>query len=201
MENPARTAEHLERIKNRDTSLRSVCGALLSSGRAFVWEVGCGHGHFLAAYAAAHPDRLCVGIDLSAERIGRAERKRSRAGLANLHFIQAEAGAFLEALPESARITEIYVLFPDPWPKRRHHKNRLMQETFMKAVAARAGEGARLYFRTDDESYFTYTEGVVKGLPSWRLAAEAWPFEFPTVFQERAPSHRSLVAVRTFASP
>lgn len=201
METPARTAEHLARVKQRETSLRSVCATLLKPGSPVVWEVGCGHGHFLAAYAAAHPDRLCVGIDLSAERIGRAERKRTRGRLANLHFIQAEAGAFLKALPDHVRFSEVFVLFPDPWPKRRHHKNRLMQGAFLEAVAARAGEGTRLFFRTDDESYFDYAEYVIRSMPHWTLSGEGWPFEVSTVFQERAASHRSLVALRTKAIP
>jgi tRNA (guanine-N7-)-methyltransferase len=197
MENPARTAEHFKRITNRDTTLRAVLAALLPSPVSLVWEAGCGHGHFLAAYAAAHPERLCIGIDLSAERIARAERKRARANLANLHFLQAEAGAFLKALPVHARFQEVYLLFPDPWPKRRHHKNRLMQPGFLEAVAARAGQGTRLYFRTDDESYSAYAEYVIRSLSAWKLVDGPWPFEVSTVFQERASSHRSLVAERT----
>jgi tRNA (guanine-N7-)-methyltransferase len=196
VENPGRTAEHLARIRQRDTDLRAACAALLPPAASFVWEVGCGHGHFLTAYAAAHPDRLCIGIDLATDRIGRAERKRVRSRLPNLHFLQAEAGAFLAALPGHARLSEIYVLFPDPWPKRRHHKNRLMQSAFLKAVASRAGEEARLYFRTDDESYFSTAERLIKHDADWKPVAEPWHFEVSTVFQARASSHRSLVAVR-----
>jgi tRNA (guanine-N7-)-methyltransferase len=159
--------------------------------------VGCGHGHFLAAYAAAHRDRCCIGVDIASDRIARAERKRSRARLANLHFLQAEAGAFLAALPGHAILSEIFVLFPDPWPKRRHRKHRVLQPGFLAAVAARAGQGARLYFRTDDEAYFSSVDEVIKSLPEWRLTREPWPFEVATVFQSRAPSHSSLTAVRT----
>jgi len=197
VENPVRAAEHLARITQWDTSLRAACAALFPAPAAFSWEVGSGHGHFLTAYAAANPGRLCVGVDLAADRIARAERKRKRAGLANLHFLQAEAGAFLKALPAHASLLEVYVLFPDPWPKRRHHKNRLMQTGFLEAVAARAGQGARLFFRTDDESYFVYVESVIRSLSTWKLSGEPWPFEVSTVFQERASSHRSLTAVRT----
>jgi tRNA (guanine-N7-)-methyltransferase len=196
VENSVRTAGHLARIRQRDTDLRAACAALLPPAASFVWEAGCGHGHFLTAYAGAHPDRICIGIDLTADRIARAERKRVRSGLPNLHFLQAEAGAFLAALPDQARLSEIYVLFPDPWPKRRHHKNRLMQPDFLEAMASRAGEGARLYFRTDDESYFSYTKDVIKEIPSWRAVNEPWQFEVSTVFQARASSHHSLVAVR-----
>jgi tRNA (guanine-N7-)-methyltransferase len=93
--------------------------ARLLPDRAFVWELGCGHGHFLTAYAAAHPDQLCLGVDLSGERVARAQRKQHRAQLENLYFLRADARLFLEALPPTAKCSAIYVLFPDPWPKLR----------------------------------------------------------------------------------
>ena len=98
MENPVRMAEHIARINQRRSDLRDKIAAILPRGTTFVCEIGCGHGHFLAAYAAAHPDRVCIGIDISGERIGRAVRKRDRAKLSNLHFIQAESGVFLDVL-------------------------------------------------------------------------------------------------------
>lgn len=197
MDNPARTAEHRERLAQRRETLQAAFERILPPGRtAFVWEAGCGHGHFLTAYAQAHPERICVGVDLVWERIARANRKRDRAQLANLHFLQAEARMFLEELPDRATLSAVYVLFSDPWPKQRHHKHRLLQPDFLTAVAARAEEGARLYFRTDYEPYFLEAEATVRAHEAWRLSDEAWPFETITVFQQRASSHRSLIAIR-----
>jgi tRNA (guanine-N7-)-methyltransferase len=196
VDNPARTAEHLARLAQRRAVLRETLTGILAGEREFVWEVGCGHGHFLTAYAQAHPGKLFLGIDVIRERIGRANRKRDRAGLANLHFILAEAQLFLEVLPPNAELLAIFVLFPDPWPKHRHHKHRLMQQGFLDAAAARAGQGTRLYFRTDHEPYFLDAEATIRAHTAWQLVREDWPFEAVTVFQERAPSHRSLVAVR-----
>lgn len=197
VDNPHRTAEHLDRMAQRRAALsEALAGIFFGQARPFVWEVGCGHGHFLTAYAGAHPTELCLGIDLVRERIDRAERKRNRAKLANLHFIRAEAHMFLEALPAQARLAAIFILFPDPWPKQRHHKHRLMQPRFFDAVAGRAGQGVRLCFRTDHEPYFRETEGALGTHPSWQLMDESWPFETETVFQQRASSHRSLIASR-----
>jgi tRNA (guanine-N7-)-methyltransferase len=93
---------------------------------------------------------------------------------------------------------EIWILFPDPWPKKRHHKNRLLQPEFLEAVAARTRPGAALYFRTDHTAYFEEVAAFLPGLATWRVAPDApWPLETETVFQARAPSYRSLVAVRT----
>lgn len=194
MENPTRTAEHLARMTMRLSNLQKEIVSILPPAANFVCELGCGHGHFLAAYAAAHPDQLCVGLDISRERIERALRKRDRARLAKLYFIHAEAGAFLGALPVGATLTDLYILFPDPWPKRRHHKNRLLQPEFLQAAARRAGQGAGLFFRTDYEPYFREVEALIARDPDWKISAEPWPFEQVTVFQSRAAQHFSLIA-------
>jgi tRNA (guanine-N7-)-methyltransferase len=194
MENPIRTAEHLARMVKRTSDLQKEIAAIIPPSGSFVCELGCGHGHFLAAFAAAHPDRLCVGLDISRERIARGIRKRDRAKLINLHFIHAEARAFLEALPPAAKISDFYILFPDPWPKRRHHKNRLLQPEFLQAAARRAGKGARLFFRTDYEPYFREVESLLSQDHDWEITAGPWPFEQVTVFQSRAARHHSLVA-------
>lgn len=196
MENAARTADHLARLSQRGDDLRVKLAELLPGSAPFVWEVGSGHGHFLTAFAQAHPEELFIGIDVILERIERANRKRNRARLDRLHFVRAEARLFLESLPVAATFKAIYVLFPDPWPKRRHHKHRLMQPDFLSLVAGRAGEGARLYFRTDHEPYFQDVEAAVRQHAQWKIVEESWPFEMRTVFQERAESYRSLVAVR-----
>jgi|ERR1035437_1481648 tRNA (guanine-N7-)-methyltransferase len=201
MDNPLRTAEHLACITKRRSDLQEEITGILPPAAKFVCEIGCGHGHFLAAYAAAHPERLCVGLDISAERIGRAIRKRDRAKLANLHFIHAEARDFLDALPAKTTLSDLYILFPDPWPKRRHHKNRLMQPDFLHTVAQRAGQGARLYFRTDYEPYFREAESLLDRHPDWKIAGGAWPFEQVTVFQSRAAHHYSLIARPRAAGP
>jgi tRNA (guanine-N7-)-methyltransferase len=177
--------------------LAEKCSTLLAAQPAFVWEIGCGHGHFLTGYAAQHGDRLCIGIDIVLERIERADRKRERARLSNLHFIRADASDFLAALPAHAIATEIYILFPDPWPKRRHWKNRLMDSAFLTAAAQRTGQGTRLHFRTDHEPYYLEVVTLIQAHPNWQARPnDPWPFELPTVFQKRASRYHSLVAVR-----
>ena len=188
----------LEEVVRRRRALRVELAQYLGAPRKITWEVGCGHGHFLVAHATTHPDRFFIGVDISSERIVRARRKSERAHLANCVFIQCEAQEFLRALPTTATLEEIWVLFPDPWPKKRHHKNRLMQSTFLETVAGRAGQGARLFYRTDHTEYFTATVGQFGDSQTWAVDPGAiWPPELATVFQARASSYQSLVAVRT----
>jgi tRNA (guanine-N7-)-methyltransferase len=194
----ALTPEFAERLATRLAALRVELEMLLPQPREVVLELGCGHGHFLARYATEFPAKFCVGVDFSSDRIARAQRKARRAGLPNCHFIRAEAREFLSVLPEGVTFGEIWVLFPDPWPKKRHHKNRLLQAGFLAALAPRAGEGTRLYFRTDHAGYFHTVDALLPDLPAWRLdPAARWPLEPETVFQARAPAYESLVAVRT----
>jgi tRNA (guanine-N7-)-methyltransferase len=189
--------DYVERMVLRRESLRREVGGILPGQAEIVWEVGCGHGHFLAAYAGAHPGDFCVGIDINIERVRRGERKRDRSGLGGLHFIRAEAKLFLEVLPKTCRFKAVYVLFPDPWPKKRHHKNRLMRAEFFSAVAQRMGAGAALYFRTDHSPYFEEVVETLGKHADWDFSTSAtWPFEAETIFQKKAVKFQSLVARR-----
>ena len=190
------TEKYLNIIQERREGLRRDLAPLFPgpAARDFTLEVGCGHGHYLTDYAAAHPGELCVGIDLLADRIVRAQRKRDRAGAANLHFIQAEARLFLSELPAAARIARLLLLFPDPWPKLRHHKHRILQPDFLSAVAERAAPGCRFYFRTDFAPYLEDGRAALAVHPRWEVVDEPFPFERETVFQARAPAFGSCVA-------
>ena len=191
MPGPERYAAVLEA---RRAELRGLIDRVLSSRSDFTWELGCGHGHFLTAFAQAHPGKHCVGVDIESDRIARALRKRDRAQLGNLFFLRAEARLFLDCLPDGATFSDLFILFPDPWPKLRHHKHRIIQPEFLTHAAARASETARLYFRTDSAAYFEQAEQIVRMHPRWTLINESWPFEFSTVFQNRAVKYQSFIA-------
>jgi tRNA (guanine-N7-)-methyltransferase len=194
---PARLAEHASHVSERRDELRRLLAEFSESAPRFVWEVGSGHGHFLTAYAKAHPDEFCIGVDITSDRIARADRKRDRARLRNLQFVRADAADFIAVMPERARFTGVFILFPDPWPKRRHHKNRVVTAEFLTAVAARAPKGAPLYFRTDHEPYYRQVLALMSQHADWsEPKSGAWPFDEATVFQKRAAHHFSLVATR-----
>ena len=189
-------------IEERRRALTAKLSTVFPNGEgSFLCEIGCGHGHFLTAYATANPRITCIGVDLIGDRIDRASRKRDRARLKNLHFIQAEAHLFLEQLPPAVQVMNFVLLFPDPWPKLRHHKNRLIQTEFLNLAVKHAAPGCRLYFRTDYRPYFDDAASAVVAHPEWEPTEEPWIFEHETVFQQRAPSHHSLVAKLRGTSP
>lgn len=191
-----RSAAYLAKMERRRSDLAAQLGRIFPQRANFTWELGCGHGHFLTAYALEHPDKLCVGIDIVGERIERAERKRDRAKLKNLFFVHAEARLFLDVLPAGASFAELFILFPDPWPKLRHHKHRILQAEFLSRAAERSTADALLCFRTDYGPYYDDACRMLRGHPLWRPSDDPWPFEYSTVFQSRAEQYQSVIARR-----
>lgn len=183
------------RVKSRRGALTEQCEALFEGVSRITLEIGCGHGHWLSAYSAANPEEHCVGVDIIAKRLKRADRKKESLELNKLLFIKAEAREFLEALPESVVLQKIFVLFPDPWPKKRHNRRRLIQDRFLHTLAERAGEGAQFFFRTDNKDYFEHGLEIVQAHARWALCeGEAWPFEHQSFFQDLLPDYQSLIA-------
>jgi tRNA (guanine-N7-)-methyltransferase len=197
VDNAVRTADYLARRDTRLADLKTFLAETLPGKPPLTLEIGCGHGHYLTGYATAHPEAFCIGIDLLNDRILRAGRKRDRARLTNLIFLQAEAREFLDALPPDATLADVLILFPDPWPKRRHHKNRILQPDFLAALANKCAPSARLCFRTDYAPYHTHAHRAVAAHSDWKHDPSAvWPFELETVFQSRADAYQSLIARR-----
>jgi len=117
-------------------------------------ELGCGDASFLAEYARRNPGRNFIGVERLLGRIQKLDRKGRRTGLANLRGVRIESAYFLEYLlpPHAASVLHIY--FPDPWPKKKHRRHRLINENFPALARAALAPGGVVYLRTDDTDYF-----------------------------------------------
>lgn len=185
----------LRRRAERVARLRESCADIFALSQNISLEIGCGKGHWLSAYAAANPDELCVGIDLISERVRDSQRRAKNKNASNAHFVKAEALEFLEAMPRDARIGKIFIFFPDPWPKERHHKRRLMQHEFLDYIRQFANAGAKLYFRTDYREYFDWTAKIINENSNWKITEETeLPLEEVSQFQRILPEFSTLVA-------
>ena len=183
--------------EGRVAALRELVVAELGAEGTLTLEIGCGHGHWLTAYAAAHPNERCVGIDLLGERLRKCEAKRAKRGLTNATFLKAEASEFLDALPRGLRLTRIFILYPDPWPKVRQNKNRFLQAENLTRLAKSADPGCRLAFRTDHADYHAWAGEHLAAHPDWTVeTGGAWPFEAPTFFQDLLRERRDWQARR-----
>ncbi|WP_269523912.1 tRNA (guanosine(46)-N7)-methyltransferase TrmB [Coraliomargarita parva] len=190
-------ARELAKQAVRKSTLRAECEAALEGVDRILFEAGCGHGHWLTSYAEAHPEQVCVGVDLISLRIRKALDKRNKRDLENLHFFKAELGEFLEVLPERIRFDLTVLLFPDPWPKARHHRRRMVQPDFLDEVARRTEPGGRFCFRSDDRPYYEWTLEHLEVHPLWEIDPEAdWPHEMETYFQGLMDEYFSVVARR-----
>lgn len=117
-------------------------------------ELGSGDGSFIVEWARRHSDRDFLAVERLLGRIRKVDRKTQRAGLSNLRALRIEASYCLEYLLPAGTVAALHIYFPDPWPKRRHHKNRLVNERFPELVWRCLAPGAPVYLRTDDANYF-----------------------------------------------
>ena len=160
-------------------------------------EIGCGHGHWLNAYAQQNSTRQCIGVDLNTKRIEKSNNKKFINDLNNLSFLKADANEFLEFKPKAIKFSRIFIFFPDPWPKTRHHKRRLIQENFLEFLLSHTTPDAQIYFRTDHMEYLKWTKLIFEDSDSWNLAELPWPLEHNSFFQDLLPNYESFVAVRS----
>ena len=142
---------------------------LFPKPQPFEVELGSGDGSFLVDYARLHPERNFLGVERLLGRLRKLDRKGRRAGLANLVGLRIESAYCVEYLLPPSSATAFHIYFPDPWPKRKHRKNRLVNEHFT-AIADRAlVPGGVVYLRTDDEDYFSQMVTVFAANPAYRL--------------------------------
>jgi tRNA (guanine-N7-)-methyltransferase len=123
-------------------------------------ELGSGDGSFLAQWAQANPDRNFLGVERLLGRLRKLDRKAQRNGLSNLRLMRIEAGYLLEFLLPPASVHALHLYFPDPWPKRKHRKNRLVNERFPELVSRVLAQQGLVFLRTDDPDYFAQMQAV-----------------------------------------
>jgi len=128
-------------------------------------EIGTGKGTFLLARAAARPELNFLGIEWARAYCHYSADRFRRAGLTNARMLRADAGVlFRNALPDKA-VWRVHVYFPDPWPKRRHHRRRLIQPPFIQEVCRVLQTGGQLILVTDHRGYFEHMQRVLCDWP------------------------------------
>lgn len=156
-----------------------------------VMEIGFGMGDALAAMAAAHPERDYLGIDVHEAGIGRLLHVADDAGLENLRVLRGDAVVLLRERLHAPAFDSIMVFFPDPWPKKRHHKRRLIRPEIVELLAERIKAGGQLQLATDWLAYAEQMLEVIESSGKFRNLAGVGQFckdsgERPvTRFQQR----------------
>jgi tRNA (guanine-N7-)-methyltransferase len=157
----------------RDRWCLAETGAVLDLGTVFgrdapaVLEIGFGGGEATLAMALARPDLDHLAVDIHTPGVARVLDGIAAGGLANLRVVHGDALVFLDRVANGC-LAEIRVLFPDPWPKRRHHHRRLVQHAIVNRLVARLRVGGALHLATDVADYAGQMQAVCAGHPELR---------------------------------
>jgi len=157
-----------------------------------VWlEVGFGAGEHLVWQAEQHPDIGLIGCEPYLNGVAKCLAHIERTGVRNVRFLTDDARLVMAALPERS-LARVFVLFPDPWPKTRHHKRRFVQRDTLDALARLMKTGAELRLATDDPSYLPCMlehagthpafEWLAERPADWRARPADWP---PTRYEQK----------------
>ena len=124
-------------------------------------DVGCGDGSFLLEMAQHHPERDFLGIERLGGRVSKVCRRAARMGLQNVRVLRLESSYTLGWLLPDACASRLHLLFPDPWPKKRHAKNRFINPDSVPSICRVLQSGGEFLFKTDHPDYFEEATAVV----------------------------------------
>jgi tRNA (guanine-N7-)-methyltransferase len=142
-----------------------------------VLEIGSGMGETTAQVAQTHPDTDYIAIEVHGPGVGSLLKKIAELGLPNLRVIRHDAVEVLERMIPDAALAGIHLFFPDPWPKKRHHKRRLVQPPFATLAARKLAPGGYFHAATDWPEYATQIDEV---------------FSSSSSFKKEEPKHRPV---------
>ncbi len=156
-------------------------------------EIGFGNGDHLLAQAAAHPSTLCVGVDAYQSGFTLALRQAHENMIRNVRLANADVGSLLGDFPE-AFFDKIFILFPDPWPKTRHHKRRLVSEHFLTNLKCVLKPSGFLVLATDDGGYAEQMRNAVENTLSGQWLTPD-PLMVTTSYQQKAHNAGRAITV------
>jgi len=133
-----------------------------------ILEIGFGNGDSLAAIAHAHPENDYLGIEVHTPGVGHLLLKIEELGLTNLRVICDDAVEVLRQRIPAASLDALYLFFADPWPKKRHHKRRIVQPEFVQLLRSRLKPGGRFHMATDWENYAEHMLAVMGAAEGFR---------------------------------
>jgi tRNA (guanine-N7-)-methyltransferase len=154
-------------------------------------DLGCGDGLFLCAVAERMPDKNFLGIERLLGRIRSAAFKAGRLG--NVRLLRMESSYAVRYLLPAGSVETFYLLFPDPWPKRRHHRRRLVTPDFLSSIHTGLKKNGIIYIATDHLDYFEKIKAIARSNPGFAIAdvdVDLPPSGFGIIFlQKGAPIH------------
>jgi tRNA (guanine-N7-)-methyltransferase len=159
-------------------------------------ELGCGDASFLVEYARRHPQKNFIGIERLLGRIQKLDKKGRRAGLTNLRGVRIESAYFLQYLLPPRAATALHIYFPDPWPKKKHRRHRLINDKFPALARAALAPGGVVFLRTDDPDYFEQMNEVFSAAKQFQNVATPAALAEVTTDFERDFNAQGILTLR-----
>ena len=167
-------AEHWPRYGLEvDDALRLDAPALFGDNRDLILEIGFGNGDSLVQMAAAAPQTGYIGIEVHRPGVGHALLAATAANLDNLRLIRHDAVAILRDHVADNTLARVQIYFPDPWPKARHHKRRIVQQPFTDLIWRKLRVGGEIHCATDWAAYAEWMRDIFAGDPKWHNLGNA----------------------------
>jgi tRNA (guanine-N7-)-methyltransferase len=157
-----------------------------------ILEIGFGMGETTAAIAQQHPENDYVGVEVHTPGVGSLLARIAELRLSNVRIVQHDAVEVLERMIAPASLHGVHLFFPDPWPKKRHHKRRLIQPPFVTLLASRMKPGALLHACTDWDDYAAQMLEVLSAEPALENTATGYA-DRPAARPETKFERRGLV--------
>ncbi len=139
-----------------------------------ILEIGFGMGETTAAIAREHPENDYLGVEVHTPGVGSLLKRIADLHLENVRIVRHDAVEVLEHMIAPAALAGVHLFFPDPWPKKRHHKRRLIQPAFVALLASRMKRGATVHTCTDWEDYARQMLEVLSAEPALRNTAPGY---------------------------
>ncbi len=154
-------------LRPEELSMPADWGTIFGNANPLALEIGCGIGDFIVSTAAEHPDWNFIAIDFYNKGCWKSCRRIDRAGLTNVRVLRVEARQFIaERIPKGV-LAKVFINCPDPWPKKKHRKRRLVNRQFLEFLQDYMAPAADFYFATDFDDYGTDVAGMMSGLPGF----------------------------------
>lgn len=152
-------------------SLNAAALTLPTGFQRIAMEIGFGAGEHIAAQAVHNPDTLYIGCEPYMPGVAKLLRVIEKENITNIRLFTDDARELMAAMPESS-VQQAFVLFPDPWPKSRHHKRRLVTKSFLSALSRMQPEHGYLLLATDHEGYAAWILNRLHKAPQYQWTAE-----------------------------
>ena len=168
-------------LRPEELTIPADWSAIFGDSKPLALEIGCGIGDFIVNTAGEHPEWNFIAIDFYNKGCWKTCRRIDRSGLMNVRVLRVEARQFIAERFRKGTLAAVYINCPDPWPKKKHRKRRLVNRQFLEFLREFMAPGADFYFTTDFDDYGIDVAAILEGLEGFsnQLAPDLYRHQLP----------------------